>query len=123
MTKLSKFIYITLPALFLTIQPVFAQNKTNKYGLTPAANNANYDVTGGTDVYTMVAIAVNGLLALIGFVFFYYIIKAGLQWMTAQGNKDSIGSAKSTIINSSIGLAILLAAYGLSNFVIDALSK
>ncbi len=100
-------------------QSVFAKN----YGLDKAAETADYATGTGTDIYSMVNMTINGVLATISFIFFYYVIKAGLQWMTAQGNKDAIASAKTTIINSTLGLAILLAAYGLTNFVIDALNQ
>lgn len=61
------------------------------------------------------------LLGFLGVIFLVLIIYAGLLWMTAAGNEDNVKKAKSILLNSVIGLVILLSAYAISSFVIDQL--
>ncbi len=61
------------------------------------------------------------LLGFLGVIFLILIIYAGLLWMTAAGNEDNVKKAKSILLNSVIGLVILLSAYAISSFVIDQL--
>jgi len=49
------------------------------------------------------------------------IIYAGFLWMTAGGNPEQVDKAKQWLTNAIIGLAIILAAYAISGFVIDNL--
>lgn len=61
------------------------------------------------------------LLGFLGVIFLVLIIYAGLLWMTAAGNEDNVKKAKSILLNSVIGLVILLSAYAISSFVISQL--
>ncbi len=61
------------------------------------------------------------LLGFLGVIVLILIIYAGLLWMTAAGNEDNVKKAKSILLNSVIGLVILLSAYAISSFVIDQL--
>ncbi|MFA6105548.1 MAG: hypothetical protein WC725_03055 [Patescibacteria group bacterium] len=54
------------------------------------------------------------LLSLVGTVLFVLIAFAGFKWMTAQGNDEQIASSKKTIANSTIGLLIIISAYGIT---------
>ena len=60
-------------------------------------------------------------LSLIGVVFLCLIIYSGFVWMTSAGNETKVLSAKKTLTNSIIGLIIILAAYSITSFVLDAL--
>ena len=42
-------------------------------------------------------------------------------WMTAAGNEDKTGTAKKIMTAGVIGLVIILAAFGIARFVIQAL--
>jgi len=48
------------------------------------------------------------------------IIVAGFQWMTAAGNEEKIGKAKKLMSAAVIGLVIVLMAFALSSFIINA---
>lgn len=62
------------------------------------------------------------LLAFVGVVFLILMIYGGLTWMLAGGNEKNVEKAKTLIINALIGLAIVLAAYSITNFVGNNLS-
>lgn len=61
------------------------------------------------------------LLGFLGVIFLVLIIYAGLLWMTAAGSEENVKKAKSILLNSVIGLVILLSAYAISSFVISQL--
>lgn len=63
------------------------------------------------------------ILGFLGVVFAVLIIYGGFLWMTAQGNDEQVGKAKKTIVNSSLGLAIVMLAYLITWFVIYQLGE
>lgn len=56
-------------------------------------------------------------LSLIGVFFLVLIIYAGYTWMVARGNAPEVEKAKSTIINATLGLFIVIIAYALTMFI------
>lgn len=84
-----------------------------------AVNAAN--TFGAADEDTLletVGSLINVLLGFLGVIFLILIIYAGLLWMTAGGAEDNVKKAKQILLNSVIGLVILLSAYAISQFVI-----
>jgi type IV secretion system pilin len=61
------------------------------------------------------------LLSFLGVIFVVLIIYAGFLWMTSAGNEEKIGKAKKTMTAAIIGLAIVLAAYSITWFVLDTI--
>lgn len=82
-----------------------------------AAGNFNTD----RKIRDYIAILIKGALSLLGAIFIVLIVLAGFKWMTSAGNSSKIDEAKSTIVNSVIGLAVVLAAYAIVTFVLGAL--
>jgi hypothetical protein len=60
---------------------------------------------------------VDDLLRIAGLAAVGYIIYAGFQYITSQGNPEQAARAQSTIINALIGLAIALLAVGLVSYI------
>jgi hypothetical protein len=58
-----------------------------------------------------VAFIIKAFLGLLGIIAVALMLYAGFLWMTAGGNSEQVGTAKSIIINATIGLAVLLSAY------------
>jgi hypothetical protein len=81
---------------------------------------AGYNVQQ-TNVQLLVGKIIGAISALLGTVFVVLIVYAGFLWMTAQGNEEQVGKAKKMIVNSVIGIAIVLMAYAITSFVIAAL--
>ena len=78
-------------------------------------------VTGSTtspDPDVIIVNIIEIILSFLGLLFVILILWSGFQWMTAGGNTEAITKAKQRIINSIIGLAIILAAYSITQFVI-----
>lgn len=61
------------------------------------------------------------VISILGVIFVVLIVFAGFKWMLAQGDETKTKEALSLITNSIIGLAIILAAYAISYFVINTL--
>ena len=76
---------------------------------------------GSADIRLTIARIIHVALGLLGIVAVGLTIYAGYMWMTAGGNSDQIGDAKKILINSVIGLAIILSAYSIVSFVISKL--
>ena len=76
----------------------------------------------GNDISGVAATIINGFLAILGIIFLAYMIHGGYLWMSAAGNDDQVRKAKDEIRNAIIGLIVIVAAYAIISFVLDALS-
>lgn len=114
MKKIILFLII-ISILALPITDIYAQ-----YGLDKSAEEAGLD-KAKAEPQQIIARIVGYILAMIGIVFLVYIIMAGYSWMMAGGNEEKIKKAKDKIVNSTIGLAIILLAYILSSAIFDLL--
>jgi len=76
---------------------------------------------GGTDVRVTVARVIRVAMGLLGIVAVVIILIGGFTWMTAGGNEEKVGEAKKWIFAGIIGLAIILSAYAIANFVLTQL--
>lgn len=75
------------------------------------------------DIRFTIARIINISLSLLGIIVVVIIIYAGFEWMTAGGSEDKVASAKERITYAIIGLAIILSAYAITNFVVKNLSQ
>jgi hypothetical protein len=76
---------------------------------------------GNTDPREMAGSIVKILLGFLGIIAVILILYGGFKWMTAAGNEDSVSQAKKIIGAGVIGLVIILMAFGIAQFVINAL--
>ncbi|MFA7601214.1 MAG: hypothetical protein WCY43_03240, partial [Patescibacteria group bacterium] len=58
---------------------------------------------------------------LLGIVAVVIVLLGGFKWMTAAGNEDKIGEAKKLLGAGVVGLVIILAAWGITTFVLNTL--
>ncbi len=116
--KISSFLFL-FPGL------VFAQaeEKTGLQAAFPLAKEIADD-TYKTEqsLNTVLSDVVGIILSVIGGIFIIFIIYAGYIWMTAHGNEQKSSKAKEIIIQSIIGLIVIIAAYAISYFVIRIFS-
>lgn len=76
---------------------------------------------GVTDVRITIAKIVRTAMSFIGTILFLIVLYAGVLWMTAGGNPEKVEEAKKWLGGAIIGLIIILAAYGLTTFIITQL--
>ncbi|MFA4845830.1 MAG: pilin [Patescibacteria group bacterium] len=67
--------------------------------------------------------AINVLLSVLGIIFVVLVVYAGFLYLTAAGEDEKVKKAKKLLTQSVIGLVIIIAAYAISSYVIDALSE
>ena len=84
------------------------------------AGESGFEVSG-TDIYGLVQTVINAFLAVIGTLLLIYMLYAGYNWMSAQGDEEKVTKAKDTIQRAIIGLIIIIAAYAISVFVMARL--
>jgi hypothetical protein len=116
--KMRKYLYLTLLSFFLLPHVSFALTDPMS-SLQEAGRKSGLNTTlSATDI---IARTINAILGLVGSVFVVLIIWSGFRWMTSAGNTDQIKKAKETMINSVIGLAVIVASYVISYTILTVL--
>lgn len=75
-----------------------------------------------TDPRIIFARLVRSAMGFVGIVMLLMILWSGLLFMTSGGDDDKVKRAKMTFFNAIIGLIIILSAYSIVAFVLQALS-
>ena len=117
-TKKIFFVFLILAAavgFWFFVPNVFAQPDL---GLTQIQDDIGLPAT---DIRTIAANIIRVALGLLGIVALCLILYGGYVWMTAGGDEERIGQAKKILVNSVIGLIIILSAYAIVSFVISKL--
>lgn len=91
-------------------------------GILPTGEKASIpDPLKGAGVQGVITAGFNIAYGVAGLVAVIYLIIGGYQYMTSAGNPDVSEQAKSTIVNSIIGLIIILTSYLVIRFALDQL--
>ena len=125
---------IALACLFLLILAgtifVFKTNiiLAQDYGLNETVQEieAFKDQTPSSDIsfiQTKAGQIIGTALSSVGILFLILVIYAGIMWMTAQGNEQKVTKAKDLLVNSVVGLIIVFAAYAITAFVGEFVTK
>lgn len=97
---------------------VYGQNSSDPYGLDTTAGAAQ--LTTDKDVPTIIGNVVGAALSLVSVLFFILMIYGGVRWMLARGHEDEARKALDTIIGAIIGILIILGAYAITRFILEA---
>ena len=108
--------------LLPSADPILAQSATAtiSQGLDAAAGDS---YSSELTVSVFIGNLIRTLLAATGIVFLIITIYAGILYMIANGEPDKIKKAKNMLTNSLIGLIIIVGAYAITRYVVDALSQ
>jgi len=68
-----------------------------------------------------IASIINVAMGLLGMIVVLLILAGGFLWMTAGGDEAKVTKAKGLIFGGVIGLAIILSAYAIAQFVVGSL--
>ena len=113
-TAILLVVFLLVGAFSLSTDTVYAQSSlTGEINRQLDAGGARSGLTA-SDPRDTVALAIKAFLGLLGIIAIVLMLYAGFQWMTAGGNSEQIGTAKSIMINATIGLAIILSAYAIT---------
>jgi hypothetical protein len=117
-------ILLSLIVISFLILPIIASAqglKNINQAIDTTAQGAG--IKGETSLIQIFALLVKVLLGILGFVFVVLIIYGGVEWMMAMGANEKVAKAKKIIINSVIGLVIIILSYSIASFVITALNS
>jgi hypothetical protein len=108
--------------LFMPTQFVQAQ-ALNPFGgqLSSTANVIDSDHTM-QNLDVLIVNMIKAVMSLLGIILLILIIYAAFLWMTAAGNAPQVAKAKTILTNAIIGLILVMTAYGITLFVVTALS-
>ncbi|MFA6551178.1 MAG: hypothetical protein WCV41_01465 [Patescibacteria group bacterium] len=99
-----------------------AVDSNTYWGGNDVANSIENDIQlGKKDPREIAANVINILLGFLGIIAVVLILAGGFKWMIAAGNQDKVDEAKKLMSAGVIGLIIILAAFGIARFVINAL--
>jgi ABC-type Fe3+ transport system permease subunit len=79
-------------------------------------------ISGLTDIWLIVAAAIEILLRVAALAAVGFVIFGGVQFLTSQGEPDATNKARQTIINALIGLVIAVLAAVIVNFIAKQIS-
>jgi len=109
---------------FLALKPALAQtsNVNTTFGLD-AVNTGLNNSLSKSDPRAVIGKIINISLGFLGVIAVGIILLGGFKWMTAGGNEEKTGEARKLLGAGVIGLIIILMAWGIANYVINALSS
>jgi hypothetical protein len=91
-------------------------------GIVPEGERARLpNPLGNTGLQGLITNIFNIAYGAAGLIAVAYLIIGGYQYITSQGNPDATATAKGTIVNSIIGLIIILTSYLIIRFALDQL--
>lgn len=123
MLKIQRWITALAAILMLSSAvPALAQNAVcganDPLCLNPAKNTG----LGTNDIRVTIASIIRVAMGLLGIVAVVIILIGGFTWLTSAGSEEKVQAAKQWIFAGVIGLAIILSAYALAQFVINSLT-
>ena len=117
--KIISFLILLIISLAI-VQPSFSAPDINKF-TGNIANKAKFDTNVTTTTLSeKIGQIIKIILSFTATIFLVLTVYAGILWMTAGGNDESVTKATSILYTSVIGLIIVLSAYGITTFVMWA---
>lgn len=80
-------------------------------------------VPPGPDLMEVVRNVLNTTFGVVGVIAVIMIIIGGFHYMTSQGSPEKVQKGKNTILYGIVGMIIVLSAFAIVNFILDALMK
>jgi hypothetical protein len=122
----SGFLFISLFLLMaqFSLPALALDNVINPWGTDDMKRNVRENVgLGEGDPRSMAASIISIALGFLGIIAVIIILFVGFKWMTSGGNEEQISGAKKMLTAGIIGLVIIVAAFAISNFILQALIK
>ena len=91
-------------------------------GLNASGAAAGFGLTA-RPITTVIGQVIQVILEVAGAIVALYMFYGGVLWMTAGGDSTKVDKAKSIIVNSVIGIAIMLTAFSITTFVVNSLGS
>lgn len=91
---------------------------------TPLNTGINFATAIGlatSDVRTTISKIINAFMGLLGILAVILILYGGFRWMMARGEDEEVEAAKNIIYQGVIGLVIIISAFAIAKFVVNAI--
>ncbi|SRR6056297_930597 len=122
MNKLIKQFLSLVCLLGLLILPYFVfAGSSMQNNLEEVGEGSGFAEANETTLSSTAGQIVSILLGFLGIIFVVLIIYAGFKWMTAAGNEDKVKEARAMITRATIGLIIIIGAWGIWAFILSRL--
>jgi len=110
------FYIVIFGSFSIFIQPIAAFEFETESGLLETGSETGHYATlfGLYTLPQIIGKIISGILAFLGIIFLGFMIYGGYIWMIAKGNEQEVEKAKNIIKNASIGLIIVMIAYGIT---------
>lgn len=109
-------------ALLFSASPalVHAQDEPSVLGASDLLPTTFTNETGlgDADLQVTIGALIKTVIRFLGIIAVVVVLYGGFKWMTASGNDEKVAEAKRVLIAGLIGLAIVLTALAITNFVI-----
>lgn len=76
---------------------------------------------GSGNLLSIIGTIIKVFLGLLGIIFLIIMLYAGFLWMTAGGDGKQVDKAKKLLINAVIGIVIILSAFAITSFILNAI--
>lgn len=76
---------------------------------------------GKEDPRVIISRIINTAMMFLGVIAVCIVLIGGFKWMTAGGNEDKVGEAKKLMGAGVVGLVIVLASWGIAQFIVKQL--
>ncbi|MBU0731725.1 pilin [Patescibacteria group bacterium] len=121
--KNHKAIKIVLVALFIFAMPLAGFSQTDGVGFDPYetfgddGELSNETGLGDAEPVSVAGRIINVALGILGLFTLILFLYGGFIWMNARGNEEEVSKAKKILTGAVIGLVIVLASYGIANYI------
>lgn len=123
--KISYYLIGSIASFLLLVNHVLAaptlkdafKTEANKPLHTVAEKGAGY--LPGITVESLAGKIITIIISLLGIIFVLFVIYGGYLYLTAAGNEEKTKKGRTIIVQSLLGLIIILSAYAISYFVIN----
>jgi cbb3-type cytochrome oxidase subunit 3 len=123
MSFVKTFVLLVIVGLGISFVPAIV--RADKYGIDDTqqatGNLLPTSIVGASSLPQLIGKIVAAILSLLALVFFLLVFYAGILWMTARGNSETVTKAKDIMEAAVIGLLIVMGSYAISRFVFDSL--
>lgn len=110
----TRFFLVLVSLFLLYITPVFSLAQDVRSGLNSAAEGVFGAMKKQGSFSVAIGQGLQVILAFVGVLFFVLLVYGGVQWLFAEGKPEQIEKAKTLMVNSTIGLIIVLTAFSIS---------
>lgn len=117
--KVFLLFFLVTTIFFSFLVPNVLASDTDVLGTQIVENDIILESTSPQKIVVKI---INIALGLLGIIAVCIVIFAGFKWMTAGGNEDKVDEAKKLLKNGVIGLAIILASWGIVTFIFRSLT-